>query len=172
MSTAITPPVQTAEFFSRTRRDAPLLWVFGVRVRILVDSAATSGRYSLMEIYAPPFTDGPPPHSHDDFDELFHVMEGGLKVFVSGAWHVAHAGDTVIVPRGTLHTYNNPFLSACRFLAQCTPGGFENFFLEIGTPVTSTGVEPIRPPGVAAPDLERIKSLARKHRMHMPGLTD
>jgi mannose-6-phosphate isomerase-like protein (cupin superfamily) len=167
---AATPVDRTSAAYVCARKEAPLVWVLGVRTRILIDSAATGGRYAMTEQYAPPFTDGPPPHSHDDFEELLHVLDGGLKVFVEGTWSIVHAGDTVMVPRGVLHTIANPFLSPSRFLTQFAPGGFEQFFLDIGAPV-EPGVEPIRPPKIAPPDREKLAALVRKYRMRMPGVT-
>ncbi len=174
-----TPPISSAApSFTRTYRDAPMMWVLDTRVRILADSAATSGRYSMVEVYAPPSIDGPPPHIHDDADELFHVLEGGMKVLIENDWRIARAGDTIIVPRGLLHTFSNPFLSSCRFLAHYSPAGFERFFVDAGIPVERSAdskahhLDPIRPPVVEPPSLAHLKAMSIKHHMRIPGVTD
>jgi quercetin dioxygenase-like cupin family protein len=42
-------------------------------------------------------------HRHED--EVFHVLEGDLRFLVSGKVMRARAGQTLIVPKGSPHTY-------------------------------------------------------------------
>lgn len=157
--------------FVRTHGDAHVLWVLGTRQRFLVDGAATGGRFSLVETYAPACHPGPPPHIHDDAEETFHVLGGALKVLVGDKTIIARAGDTLIVPRGVLHTFSNPFLTACSALVHLSPAGFEQFFAEIGVPPVSP-TDLLTPPPAAPPSREQLRALAIKHHMRMPGLTD
>jgi mannose-6-phosphate isomerase-like protein (cupin superfamily) len=164
----------------RSYRSAAVLWVFGQRVRILADSRDTAGRYALVEVYAPACYDGPPMHVHDDCDELFHILEGGLKITIAGQLIVAHAGDTIIAPRGTPHTFANPFLTPSRFLVQWTPGGFEGFLRDFGAPPANP-LDLFTPPPhspMTPTTAERLGMLAVKYHMRVlagpgePGLTE
>lgn len=148
-----------------------MLWVLGQRVRILVAGEQTASRYSVVEVYAPPFSEGPGPHAHQDADELFHILEGGLKITVADQTTTAHAGDTLIVGRGTLHSYGNPFVTPCRFLSHYTPAGFERFLLEAGIPVEQNASQ-LEPPPCVPPTMEQMRMLSLRHRMHIPGVTD
>lgn len=42
-------------------------------------------------------------HQHEDEDELFLVIEGQIKMELEDKTHVVHAGEFIIVPRGTQH---------------------------------------------------------------------
>jgi quercetin dioxygenase-like cupin family protein len=167
VATMVSPP---ASHHFQPYREAPLLWVLGQRVRILVVGDQTAGRFSLVEIYSPPFSEGPGPHAHDDADELFHILEGGLKITVGEQATIAHAGDTLIVPRGTLHSFGNPFVTPCRFLTQYSPAGFEQFFADAGIPVERSA-NPLKPPPCVPPTAEQMRMLAQRHRMRMAGVT-
>jgi mannose-6-phosphate isomerase-like protein (cupin superfamily) len=153
------PSAAASTHLFRTYRETPVVWVFGVRMRILVDSAETAGRFSL--------------HAHHDCEELFHILEGGLRLTLAGQSGpiTARPGDTLIVPRGMLHTVSNPFLTPCRHLVQLTPGGFERFFAEIGVPPVS-GTDLLRPPATPPPSKDQLRALAIKHHMSVPGVTD
>src|SRR5688572_13514080 len=94
VATMVSPP---ASHHFQPYREARMLWVLGQRVRILVAGEQTASRYSVVEVYAPPFSEGPGPHAHQDADELFHILEGGLKITVADQTTTAHAGDTLIV---------------------------------------------------------------------------
>ena len=157
--------------FHRGYRDARVLWALGTRVRFLVDSADTGGRFSVQEHYVPACHPGPPPHSHTDAEEMFHILDGALKVTVAQTPCVARPGDTLIVPANTLHTFANPFLTPCRFLVQLSPAGFEQFFAAIGVPPTSTTNE-LTPPPATPPAPQQLRELAIKYQMRVPGLTD
>jgi quercetin dioxygenase-like cupin family protein len=53
------------------------------------------------------YTEGgrkPPPHLHPAQDEHFEILEGTLHAKVGGTDRVLGAGDTLDVPRGTVHT--------------------------------------------------------------------
>ncbi len=165
----MTSPLASHHF--QPYREAPMLWVLGQRVRILVAGDQTAGRSSLVEVYAPPFSEGPVQHAHEDADELFYVLEGGLKIAVGGQTTIAHAGDTLIVRQGTLHAFGNPFVTPCRFLSQYTPAGFERFFLDLGLPVEGSAT-PLEPPPCAPPTAEQMRMLAQRCRMRIPGVTD
>ncbi len=164
-------PAAVLPCFLRTHREARVLWVLGSRVRFLVDSADTGGSWSMTEHYCPALFAGPPPHLHQDFDESFYILDGAVKVLVSGQSAIARAGDTLIVPRNTMHTFSNPFLTPCRFLTKFTPGGFEKFFEAIGVPPVSA-TDLLTPPSAPPPSTERLRALALSHHMRMPGLTE
>ena len=75
------------------------------------------------EAGAPP---GPPRwiaplHLHNNDDEAWYVLEGRLCVKVGDETVEAGAGDAVLVPRGTPHTYWNPDSVPVRYLLVMTP---------------------------------------------------
>lgn len=72
-------------------------------VTIRRSGADTGGE--LLEVEAA-WTGGgdlPPAHFHPSQDEHFEVTEGRLRVVIDGEERVLTAGDTLDVPRGTVH---------------------------------------------------------------------
>ena len=49
----------------------------------------------------------PPLHWHYYQDETFHVLEGTAKFTLGDKEKIAHAGDTVFIPRQQFHTFCN-----------------------------------------------------------------
>jgi quercetin dioxygenase-like cupin family protein len=118
-------------------------WVVGDTYTFKATTESTGGGFALLEASIPPGS-GPPPHVHGVEDEAFYLLGGSLQVSAGADTFLAHAGDFVLVPRGTLHGFVNPGVDAARALILFTPAGFERFFEEIGTPAS---------PGEQAPPL-------------------
>ena len=116
--------------FLAGRDTAAAYWAFGVPWVVLVDSAQTGGSFSVVEQWMPAGY-GPPPHVHP-VDEWFEVVEGDIVFHVGGQEITAGAGDSVWIPRGTVHTFT--VLTAAHVLNGCTPGGFEQVIKGLGTP--------------------------------------
>jgi uncharacterized cupin superfamily protein len=57
-----------------------------------------------------------PLHVHHDDDEAWYVLEGVLRVRVGDNEVEVRAGSSVLVPRGTVHTYWNPSTEPVRYL--------------------------------------------------------
>lgn len=45
----------------------------------------------------------PPPHFHPAQEERFEVLEGSLRTIVDGVQRMLHAGESLDVPRGSVH---------------------------------------------------------------------
>jgi mannose-6-phosphate isomerase-like protein (cupin superfamily) len=96
----------------------------------VVTSAADSGG-ELLELQAEwvPKENKPFPHSHPSQDEHFEVLEGELSVKLGGEERVLRAGDTVDVPRRTVHTFWNSGTTVARAKWQVRPAQrTEDFF--------------------------------------------
>jgi quercetin dioxygenase-like cupin family protein len=67
---------------------------------------------------------GPPPaHYHPAQDERFEVVEGEMHVRVEGDERVLRTGDTLEIPRGTVHEMWNAGSEPARLVWQTTPAG-------------------------------------------------
>ena len=106
-------------------------WVLGQKVTPF----DTSGNYDLMMAETPPHVDGPPPHSHNAFEESFLIIEGELEFMVGGEVKTVGAGESIDVPPNTIHTFRNTSDSTCKWVNIHSPKGFRRFFEEIGVPV-------------------------------------
>jgi uncharacterized cupin superfamily protein len=62
-----------------------------------------------------------PPHIHRSDDEALFVLEGRLGFRVGEEEHEVGAGESILVPRGTAHSYWNPASEPARYLLVMTP---------------------------------------------------
>ena len=54
--------------------------ITGEQITFLETAEETQGKYLYIEVALPPQGDGPPLHSHDEFEEEFEVIFGQLTV--------------------------------------------------------------------------------------------
>ncbi len=119
---------------------APALDLGTFGVRFLLGAGHTGGSFSVVEHPVPSRTLAAPLHRHSREDEYSIVLEGTLTVQLGERVHEAHAGDTILKPRGQWHTFWNGTDKPCRFLELISPAGFERFFEELGAdPEAITG---------------------------------
>ena len=76
-----------------------------------------------MEATFEPSGHPPPKHWHPDQDEHFEVIEGTLTAVVGGRQVVLHAGETLDIPRGTVHAMWNAGTERARVRWLVRPAG-------------------------------------------------
>jgi uncharacterized cupin superfamily protein len=76
------------------------LWV------ILVDGEQSGGRFSIMEQWVRGPGPGPPLHVHGFSDECLYVLDGQMEIQVGQKKMTAGAGQSVWIPRRTVHGFN------------------------------------------------------------------
>ena len=103
------------------------------RFTLLINSEESGGTSCTMEVISPP-GDGANPHTHADADEQFYVLNGDVTFRVGEETYHASPGDVIFIPRGTVHSFKAGAAPA-KMLATFTPGGIENFFRAMGTPI-------------------------------------
>ena len=120
----------------------PHIGLVGDTYTILVAGKDTAGKYTLIDMHVPP-GGGPPPHRHD-FEELFSVLDGQVRVTFRDEIIVASAGQTINVPANAPHSFTNVSGTPARLLCLCAPAGQDEFFSLVGQPV-ATRTEPPPP---------------------------
>ena len=90
-----------------------------------------------------------PLHVHEREDEQFLVLEGEVGFVIGDERAIAGPGQSVFLPRGVPHAYV-VLSETARVVGSATPGGFEAFFTELGTPVVAGAGEA---PGPTIPEL-------------------
>ena len=132
------------------------IWFVDSHGTVHVSADETDGRISVVEVSA---VKGqmPPLHVHRTDDEVFHVIEGELTLYVGGEVARVGAGETAFAPRDVPHTYRVESDGA-RWLGIGAPGGLDRFFLAIGRPAGGEGP----PPEPIAPDLDAAAELERE----------
>jgi mannose-6-phosphate isomerase-like protein (cupin superfamily) len=138
------------------------LWALGQHVTLKLTAADTGGKHSLCEVRSDPGT-GVPPHFHHREDEMFYVLHGTYAFQLGDDTVTAEAGTFVHVPKGTLHGFRNVGTTPGMLLDCHTPGGFEQFFEDIGFECVDVTAAP---PG-GAPDMAKVMAAVEKHGMVM-----
>ncbi|MFZ9004936.1 MAG: cupin domain-containing protein [Robiginitalea sp.] len=96
----------------------------------------TSGDYNLVRGKTPGGMQGPPPHIHRKYDEVFFVMEGEMEFILDGNSISVGKGQMVDIPSGCLHTFYNKGDAPCTWLNIHSPKGFQAFFETFGVPLS------------------------------------
>ncbi|MFO0952110.1 MAG: quercetin 2,3-dioxygenase [Isosphaeraceae bacterium] len=143
------------------------VWVVGDRYTVKTSGAETGGAFSLVEALVSP-GGGPPPHVHGREDEAFYVLEGQIQFFADGREVLAGPGDWITLAKGSLHCFKNQTDRPARMLVMVTPAGLEQFFLEVGRPVTDSDPEFVHP---TPEDIEKLLAAAPRYglEIRLPG---
>jgi quercetin dioxygenase-like cupin family protein len=121
------------------------VWWIDSRVDVKLTAEQTQG-HAGMWIWTARRGAASPMHLHRREDEQFLVIDGEARFIVDGRQIEARAGDTVFLPREVPHAYLITSETA-RLVGTATPGGFESFFSDLGTPVVP-GEPEARPPSI------------------------
>lgn len=111
---------------ARTVDTAPIQ-VLSDQLRLLLRSAQSPSRMSVMVVDVPPGA-GVPPHSHEREEEGYFVLEGELALTIGTTTHALAQGDFGHVPPRTVHGYANNGARPVRFLAWTIGGPIDQFF--------------------------------------------
>lgn len=95
------------------------------------DGTETGDRYSVSEWWLEPHSKGPGPHSHEENDEIFSVIEGRPSILAGKTWHDLHPGSFLMIPARTVHDFENRSSEKAGILNVFIPGGFERSMPEI-----------------------------------------
>jgi mannose-6-phosphate isomerase-like protein (cupin superfamily) len=108
------------------------IWVIGHKLTSIV----TTGDYAFAEVTVTPGVPGPPPHYHEEAEELYFVVEGTMEFLRDDAWHVVSQGESFRIPKGALHSFRNEGDQPTRFITIHDPGrAMDTLFLNFGIPV-------------------------------------
>lgn len=148
--------------YLNTRDDEPVSFL-GCPTLVRASAATTGGAFGLIEHLTMPPGFASPYHRHKNEDEAFYVLEGQLAFVCDGRWMSGGPGAFVFGPRGIAHGFKVEGSSPARLLLLCTPGGFEQFVLDLGAPMPAPGATP--PP----PDMARLMAAATEYGIEILG---
>jgi mannose-6-phosphate isomerase-like protein (cupin superfamily) len=118
-----------------------LFWFKGTLVNVRLSWNAGEDRVSVVEHYMP-HGESPPLHIHRNEDEVFHILEGSMRIHIDGAERVARAGETVLAPKGVPHSFRVESAEGARCLTITSGGDFENMIREMGEPALCNELPP------------------------------
>jgi quercetin dioxygenase-like cupin family protein len=126
--------------------------VLGATISVTADSDTTNGEYLVLDVLVPPmFENGL--HTHDQ-SEVFHVIDGEIRLHVDGEDRVLGPGASGYVSGRTPHGFANAGDSTARVVAVMSPGGAEGFFREVGQRTDARSL-----PAPVEPTEETLQSL-------------
>lgn len=135
-------------------------WVLGHKIT----PYETSGDYDLVMGETPPKVQGPPPHLHHSYKEVFLVVEGEMEFMCNGQTRTIKAGASVDIPPKTLHTFSNTSDTPCKWVNIHSPKGFRSFFESVGVPVNEAHAQE----SSVAPELvQKVVQTAESFDMHI-----
>ncbi|MBF6338215.1 cupin domain-containing protein [Nocardia abscessus] len=142
------------------------VWHLGALIEFDATAEQTGGCFAVTRHTCRHGT-AAPLHRHEREDEVFIVLAGELSVHIAGHWFRVPTGSTLFAPCGVPHAYRveSP---VCRFLAVITPGGFEQWFTDTGTPAETLSLPPAP---TEPPDVALLVSAAARHNVEILGPT-
>jgi quercetin dioxygenase-like cupin family protein len=140
-------------------------WYIGHLMSLLVKSNQTGGRYALLRATERRGLE-PPPHTHTREDETFLILGGEVVYTVGDQTFEAKEGDVMLLPRNIQHSFKIQS-EKLETLMLLTPGGFENYFVEMSLPAEKLTLPPL-PQG--PPDISKLVAVASKYGIQFPKL--
>ena len=149
------------------RQQPEALWFLDARLTVRLRRAGGSDGISLLEFEAAQ-GHGPPLHVHRTEDEVFHVLEGALRVQVGGRELRLGAGEAMRAPRGVPHTFLVESAAGARWLIITSGGDFEAFVLGFARPAEGPGLPPDQGPPTPAQQ-EALAAACLRHDIELVG---
>lgn len=135
-------------------------------VSVKLSHADGADGISIIEHWMP-HGDSPPLHVHLGEDEVFHVVEGTLRLVVGGRERIAGPGDTVLAPKGVPHGYRVESEGGARCLTVVRGGDFEAMVTAASRPTDERALPVPEAPTPEA--IARLERLCRDNRIAIVG---
>jgi uncharacterized cupin superfamily protein len=108
-------------------------WFLNSLTTIRVSAQAGENQLSVVEQRAPRGY-SPLLHLHRAQDEIFHVLEGEFRIKVDDEEKRLKAGDILLIPKGTPHTFIIESLEDGRWLSITVGTDYENLVRALARP--------------------------------------
>jgi quercetin dioxygenase-like cupin family protein len=130
-----------------------LIRIGPLELRFLRSKYDTGGSLDMFEMVVPPTGRMPVPHYHRDWDETVYGLEGTVTFTVDGTAHAIGPGDTLFIPRGVVHGFDNRSGAVATCLSVLTPGVLgPDYFRELAALVAA-----------GPPDAAKLREIMLRH---------
>ena len=143
------------------------LWFLNTLVTVHVRHDQGEDGISVLESLAP-YGDSPPLHVHQTEDELFHVLEGELRLRADDAEVRVGAGESILAPKGVAHTYRVESPDGARWLVITRRGDFERFVRALSRRAERPGLPSQQGPPTPG-QADALAGAARQHGIEFVG---
>src|SRR5215472_6359883 len=111
-----------------------------IGIHFLLQAADTNGALAMFEFAVPVGARMPLPHKHERYDETIYGVEGVVTFTVEGKTVEIAPGQSLFVPRGAVHGFNNLKRTDVKVLAVITPALLgPDFFKEAAVIINAGG---------------------------------
>jgi quercetin dioxygenase-like cupin family protein len=141
------------------RAPAEAYWLDADLLEILITREQSGGAYDVVRTTVAP-GGGPPPHRHRHEDELFYIVDGTFQFLLEDRLFIAIAGQSVFLPRGSVHTFRNIGQTRGTLIVVTTPSGFADFVADAGVPAID---HRSAPPAVSVGALVTLAEVAERY---------
>lgn len=126
-------------------------------VRFMVTGENSCGTIAAFELVVPAAQRlAAPAHSHDHYEETIYGLEGVLTWTVDGKPFELGPGQSLCIPRGAIHRFDNHGVNAARALCLITPAAIgPQYFREAAELINATAGGP--------PDRVKMGEIMRRH---------
>lgn len=118
-----------------------ILWFGDNLMTIRVPASAGNDQISIIECRMPQ-GETTPLHVNLCEDEIIHILEGTMRFRVDGKVFLAHAGQTVMAPKGIPHTFRVESTDGATCLIVTQGGDFEQMIRQMSLPAPSATLPP------------------------------
>lgn len=134
--------------------DGDVVRIGALELRFLLDGTKGPSSLVIFEFVVPPGARVPAAHLHREVDEVIYALEGTTTTTLDGKKHELRTGQSLFVPRGSVHTHENLHGETARSLIVMTPGLIgRRYFEEVACEVNVSG----------KPDLAKVKEIMLRH---------
>jgi quercetin dioxygenase-like cupin family protein len=132
-----------------------IIYKAGVKVDFLKESKDTNNEYCEFRCSIRPASRTPMPHYHQNFDETVYGEKGIVRWTVNGKTTNVGPGETLFIPRGAVHMFENKSDQTIEFLCRTTPGDAfgPEYFEDIATVLNVDGL----------PDFQKLQDIMKQY---------
>jgi quercetin dioxygenase-like cupin family protein len=108
---------------------------FRIGANELTVKAGSESGHTLAGVFEsnlPPGGGFPLPHLHEEYEEVFYVLEGEIEYLIGDDWTAAPVGSTICVPPGVVHAFRNVSSAPARHLVVHAPAAALTMLEEVG----------------------------------------
>ncbi len=129
----------------------------GLTVRFLLTGEQTNGTLAMFELTVAAGKRLPAPaHSHDHYEETIYGLEGNVTMTVNGSAIDIGPGQSICIPRGAVHRFDNDGPVDAKGLCVITPAKLgPEYFREVRAVFIAAAGGP--------PDRAKIGEIMRRH---------
>ncbi|MEW9310139.1 cupin domain-containing protein [Labrys neptuniae] len=125
----------------------------GLELRFLHSKADTQGSLDMFEMIVQPHARMPVAHYHESWDETVYGLEGKMTFRIGDGEVGLSVGETLFIPRGTVHAFRNDGQVPATCLVVLTPGVLGiDYFREVAALLASD-----------TPDLAQMGAIMRRY---------